>query len=157
MSVDGQADKFTIIFAAGIGALLGGLFTLFATWLKGRCDLKATKIKLYHKDSLEGHKEVFMLAQKICNSCFPLSERKRNYFIALIESYYINRIERNYVYFSSEITSILDRFNEMYQCIRRYELQEFNQDVEEFLEEELFDKATMLANIVKKECKRYQL
>ena len=145
------------IIVAGLGALGGGIFTLFATWLKSQCDLKSIKIELHNKDSLEAHKEVFMLSQKICNSCFPLSERKRPYFITLMESYYINRIEKNYIYFSSSITEILDRFNEMYQCIRRYELQEFNKDVEEFLEKELFDKATKLANIIRKECKEYQL
>jgi len=145
------------IIAAGLGALGGGIFTLFATWLKSRFDLKSIKTELHNKDSLEAHKEVFMLAQKICNSCFPLSERKRSYFIALMESYYINRIEKNYIYFSSSITEILDRFNDMYQCIRRYELQDLNGDVEEFLEKELFDEATRLSNIIRKECKEYQL
>lgn len=146
-------DKYIGILGVVVGGLIGIITIILNNWNQ----IKLEKIKLHSKDSFDAHKEVFMLAHKICNNCFPLSERKRVYFIVLMKDSYINRIERNYVYFSLAITKILDHFNDMYQCIEKYELQEFTEDIEEFLEKDLFDEATKLADIVKKECKRYEL
>jgi len=137
-------DAIKIIAPAAIAA-----YVSYRT-VKRQFDIE--RVRLHEKDKVEALKRLLKFAREMRNGTFPLAEEKRRAFLNIMRSHFFGKLELDYVYFSDEVTKLLDDLEERYICMTRGELipEMDAKEENEFIEHKLFEVADVLTKTVKK-------
>lgn len=146
------AELIKVIGTDAIKILGPALIAAYAAYRAAKIQFSIEKLKIHDKDRIEAYKRLLAFSRKLGNEAFPLAENKRSAFVHVMKDEYLQRVELDYVYFSKDITKILDEFESRYVCMTRGELIP-EMDTEEennFLEKKLFSMTEDLAKHAKK-------
>jgi hypothetical protein len=138
-----------------IPMVIMGCVNIFITIYTVKHQFNIERFRLHEKNSVDAHSRLLKFARYLQNDTFPLAENKRNAFKDIMRTYYIGKLELDYVYFSRKVADVLDTIEEHYVCMTRGELiPEMDPDNEkEFIEHKLFQLAETLTKYVKKTMK----
>lgn len=140
----------------GIFTLLGAGVPILASWLHDKGQYRIEKMKLHEMARLAAYKRLGIFGKYLSRNVYPLASDKESSFEGAMKKFYFDKIEGDFVYFSSRINEILERFESIYTCIGNTELiSETEDSVMDYLDNHLFDRAEELIKESKKEVFSY--
>ncbi len=134
-----------------IGVVLGAVIALVSTLLVNANNRKLEKIKIHTTPKFEALRRLMLFATRMRNNTFPLAENKTQEFTAIMTDH-SEQILSDALYFDDETQQILDDLDENYVCLNSGDLiSETRDEVNNFIESELFKKAEELRELAKKQ------
>jgi len=94
----------------------------FATYKVARSQFDIEKIRLHDKDRVSAYRRLYVFARNLEKDTFPLSERKEKHFLDMMRSSSYRKIQLDAVYFTDEISNILEELEDNFICSTRGEL-----------------------------------
>ena len=148
-------DKYFEMFGLIGAAVVGGLLTILGVLLKSVNQVSLEKMKLHEKDKCEAYKKLYSFAIKVSSSTFPLSEHKQKRFEAIMEADFSD-VQNFILYYSEDISKILEEFESAYVCMTEPDLiPETQEYVENFIENTVCDYAGRLKKFAKRDFKKF--
>ena len=117
------------------------------------------RMRLHEKDRVEAHRRLLTFARHLRNEVFPLAQDKEVAFTRLMQEQYFGTLELDYVYFADSVATILEFIEDRFACLTRPELipEIPEDDLEKFLEEDLYHRAGDLIAHVKQSMRVMEL
>jgi hypothetical protein len=141
------------LIGMGIGTILGGTIGLINTCLTNRANYRLEKLKMHGGAKLEAYKTLFTFARIISNIYHPLSDTQISDFTRIMDGRFEKEIRPNLLYYSPQISEILEEYDGMYFCAtNRGDLsEESDKKLQEFINKGFFESAVKLKELIKKE------
>lgn len=135
------------------GAALGIIGSIVREAINNRSQIKLERIKIHDKDKLEAYKTLFTFARVITKTYYPLADNEISDFIRIMKGRFEQEIKPRLLYYSPQISNILDEFDEMYFCaMNRGDLtEETDQQLQKFIGEGFCESALKLKELIKKD------
>lgn len=146
------ADLIKAVATDAIKIIAPAAIAVYVSYRTVKRQFDIERVRLHEKDKVEAHKRLLKFAREMRNETFPLAEEKPRAFLDIMRSQFFGKLELDYVYFSDEVTKLLDDLEERYVCMTRGELilEMDAKEENEFIEHQLFEVADVLAKAVKK-------
>jgi hypothetical protein len=144
-----MSDGWFALFGAALG--IGG--SIIREAINNRSQIKLERVKIHDKDKLEAYKILFNFARDITSTYHPLANNQISDFIGIMEGRFEKAIKPHLLYYSPQISKILDEFDSMYFCAtNRGDLsEESDKQLQKFISEGFFKSAIKLKELIKKE------
>ena len=146
-------EAFYSLIGMGIGTILGGTIALINTFLTNRANYRLEKLKMHGGAKLEAYKTLFTFARIITNVYHPFSNTHISDFIGIMNGRFEKEIRPNLLYYSPQISEIIEEYDGMYFCAtNRGDLaKESDKKLQEFIDRGFFESAIKLKELIKKE------
>jgi len=135
------------------GAALGIIGSIVREAINNRSKIKLQRIKIHDKDKLEAYKNLFNFARIITNTYHPIADNEISDFTRIMKGRFEQEIKPHLLYYSPQISKILDEFDGMYFCAtNRGDLtEESDKQLQEFISKGFCESAIKLKELIKKE------
>jgi hypothetical protein len=148
-------DKYLEIFGLIGATVVGGFLTLFGVLLTNINQVSLEKIKLHEKDKCEAYKKLYSFVTKISNATFPLSVDKQIRFEEIMKADFSD-VQNFILYYSEDISKILEEFESAYVCMTETDLIPDTEDfVDDFIHNKVYDYADKLKKLAKRDFKKF--
>lgn len=147
-------DVVYVLVGTVLGAAISAAALIFREWLCNRNNLKLELVRLYGRDRLEAYKKLLTFAWRITETCYPLADNKSSAFIRIMETDFAKYVKPAYLYYDEDTIKMLDEFDNMYFSLTegRADIpEEGEEELKRFLEGDLFDLASKLKELARKE------